>query len=39
VKLVLLGIIGITAVAVVLVLCGVHAIYSAGVFMTYDDPF
>lgn len=38
-KLVLLGIIGITAVAVVLVLCGVHAIYSTGVFMTYDDPF
>lgn len=38
-ELVLVGIAGIAAVAVALVLCGVHAIYSAGVFMTYDDPF
>lgn len=39
VKLVLLGIGGIISLAVVLVLCGIHAIYSAGVYMTFDDPF
>lgn len=39
VELVVLGIVGITAVAVVLVLCGVHAVYSAGGFMRYDEPF
>lgn len=39
VKFVLLGIGGVIAILVSLVLCGIHAIYSAGVYMTFDDPF
>lgn len=39
VKFVLLGIAGLIAALVSLVLCGIHAIYSAGVYMTFDDPF
>ncbi len=38
-KLVLLGIIGITAVVVSLVLCVVYAVCSARGFMRYDEPF
>lgn len=39
VKFVLLGIAGLVIALVPLVLCGIHAIYSAGVYMTFDDPF
>ena len=39
VKFVLLGIAGLIAVLVSLVLCGIYAIYSAGVYMTFDEPF
>ncbi len=39
VKIVLLGIGGVIAILVSLVLCGIHAVYSAGVYMTFDDPF
>lgn len=38
-ELVLVGIAGIAAVTVALVLCGVHAVCSAGGFMGYDEPF
>ena len=39
VKFVLLGITGVAAVVVALVMCGIYAIYSAGVYMTFDEPF
>lgn len=38
-ELVLVVIAGIAAVAAVLVLCGVHAVCSAGGFMRFDEPF
>lgn len=39
VKFVLLGIGGVIVILVSLVLCGIYAIYSAGVYMMFDDPF
>lgn len=39
VKFVLLGIGGVIAILVSLVLCGIYAVYSAGGYMTFDDPF
>ncbi len=38
-EVVLVGIAGIAAMVVVLILFGVHAVCSAGGFMRYDDPF
>lgn len=38
-EVVLVGIAGIAAVLVVLILCGVHAVCSAGGFMRFDEPF
>lgn len=38
-ELVLGGIAGIAVMVVVLILCGVHAVCSAGGFMRYDEPF
>lgn len=39
VKIILIGVAGIISVLVSLALCGIHAIYSAGVYMTFDEPF
>lgn len=38
-RIILIGAAGIVSALVALVMCGIHAIYSAGVYMTFDDPF